>query len=86
MVLAFGLGLVSVESIESGFNFAFNSSFKRGEDLFKFLTLYSQKFGIVSYSFDQLEHVTVLKLKYNNAKKLNGESIVDFVKAFKLHK
>lgn len=86
MVLAFGLGLVSVESVESGFNFAFNSSFKRGEDLFKFLTLYSQKFGIVSYSFDQLEHVTVLKLKYNNAKKLNGESIVDFVKAFKLHK
>tara|TARA_Y100000589_G_scaffold254847_1_gene243726 strand:- start:111 stop:623 length:513 start_codon:yes stop_codon:yes gene_type:complete len=82
MVGCFGLGLVSVVVGFASSEFAFNSSFKRGEDLFKFLSTNSEVFGIVSYSFNQREHITLLKIKYNKFVNLDGGFFVEFVRSF----
>ena len=86
MVCCFELGLVSIV-VGNGFSeFAFNSSFNRGEDLFKFLSLNSERFGMVSYAFDQKEHITLLKIKYSEELILNGGYFVGFVKSFSAFK
>ena len=82
MVACFELGLVSVVIGLASSEFAFNSSFKRGEDLFKFLSTNSEVFGVVSYSFDQKEHITLLKIKYNKFVNLDGGFFVEFIRSF----
>ena len=86
MVFCFELGLVSVVVKLNSCEFAFNNSFKRGKDLFKFLSLYSKNFDILSYTFDQREHITLLKIKYNEEVNLCGGLIVNFVKSFILYR
>ena len=82
MVCCFELGLVSIVVEKNSSEFAFNSSFNRGEDLFKFLSTNSEVFGIVSYSFNQREHITLLKIKYNKFVNLDGGFFVEFVRSF----
>ena len=86
MVCCFELGLVSIVVEKNSSEFAFNSSFNRGEDLFKFLSLNSERFGMDSYAFDQKEHITLLKIKYSEELILNGGYFVDFVKSFSAFK
>ena len=80
------MGLISIVVSGGSGEFAFNSSFKRGEDLFKFLSLNSERFGMVSYAFDQKEHITLLKIKYSKELILNGGYFVGFVKSFNAFK
>ena len=72
----------SIDCSDSNIVLSFNSSFNKGEQLFKFLSGHAKDFDILSYSFDQREHVTLLNLKHNN-NNINGEFLVDFFKAFK---
>ena len=81
-ILAFDLSITSIDCSDSRITLSFNSSFNKGEQLFKFLSGHAKDFDIQSYSFDQREHVTLLNLKHNN-NNINGEFLVDFFKAFK---
>ena len=80
-ILAFDLFITSIDCSDSHIVLSFNSSFNKGEQLFKFLSDHAKDFDVQSYSFDQREHVTLLNLKHNN--NINGEFLVGFFKAFK---
>jgi len=81
-ILAFDLFITSIDCSDSHIVLSFNSSFNKGEQLFKFLSDHAKDFDVQSYSFDQREHVTLLNLKHNN-NNINGEFLVGFFKAFK---
>lgn len=63
--------------------FSFNNSFKRGLELFKFLSAKGDTFGIDNYKFKDLEHATELSLQLNKGNEVCSKFLLSFMDSFK---